>query len=102
MRWLRREDGHARSKIGSVLQVVPAVAGKAVALLVGGRTLVRNRSADFVCVEEPSLGTGEANMVSPVPSFVDAYSSHCSDAVLVYLSDYNIKFSKDLMLTLNG
>ncbi len=51
----------------SVLEVVAAVAGQAVALIVRGGALIGNRGADLVGVEEPSLGASEAFLAVPVP-----------------------------------
>jgi hypothetical protein len=57
-----------REDTGTVLEVIALEAGEAGTIAVVGSALVRDRGADFVGVENPSVGAGEADLVVPVPS----------------------------------
>jgi hypothetical protein len=56
-----------REDAGSILDIIALVASKAVTLVVVGSTLIRDRHADVVLVEDPSEWAWQALLVVPVP-----------------------------------
>jgi len=56
-----------REQTFSVLEVVPLVAGDAISVVSCGIALIRNREANFLLIENPSLRALQTDLVVPVP-----------------------------------
>ncbi len=56
-----------REDAGTFLKIVSLEAGSAGTAVVVGSALIRDRGANLIGIEDPSIGAGEANLVIPIP-----------------------------------
>lgn len=51
----------------SIVQIISSIAGKASASAVESIALIRDRHANFICIEDPVVRALQANLFVPVP-----------------------------------